>query len=111
MAITVPEWFNGGRFYGAGPWFHGPNGFYGHVNHGYDPRYGYRGGFPGYGDYREPEDHFRNFHGTHEGDGRGHERGFGYGNGKHGDKGKGGDYGNGKDHGGDHGNGHGHGHD
>ena len=25
-----PDWFNGGLFIGAGPWFHGPRGFYGH---------------------------------------------------------------------------------
>ena len=23
-----PEWFNGGIFIGAGPWFHGPSGFH-----------------------------------------------------------------------------------
>jgi len=27
-----PEWFSGGVFIGAGPWFHGPEGFHGHVN-------------------------------------------------------------------------------
>jgi hypothetical protein len=26
-----PEWFSGGVFIGAGPWFHGPAGFHGHV--------------------------------------------------------------------------------
>jgi hypothetical protein len=27
-----PEWFTGGVFIGAGPWFHGPADFHGHVN-------------------------------------------------------------------------------
>ncbi len=33
-----PDWFDGGVFIGAGPWFHGPHGFYGHVDNRYDPR-------------------------------------------------------------------------
>ncbi len=44
-----PEWFNNGIFFGAGPWFGGPRGFRGYVNRRYDPRFGYRGGFPGRG--------------------------------------------------------------
>jgi hypothetical protein len=36
-----PDWFVGGLFIGAGPWFHGPRGFYGHVDNRYDPRHGY----------------------------------------------------------------------
>ncbi len=71
-----PEWFNGGVFLGAGPWFHGPHGFYGHVNHAFDPHYGYRGRFPDHGPYRDPDDHFRSFHPTHMRDGNGHEREF-----------------------------------
>ena len=31
-AIYGPEWFNGGVFIGAGPWFHGPHGFRGGVD-------------------------------------------------------------------------------
>ena len=27
-----PDWFVGGVFIGAGPWFHGPHGCYGHVD-------------------------------------------------------------------------------
>ena len=38
-----PDWFNGGIFIGAGPWFHGPHGFYGHVDNRYDPHHGYGG--------------------------------------------------------------------
>src|ERR1700679_1680418 len=34
-----PEWFTGGVFIGAGPWFHGPHGFYGHVDHHLDYRH------------------------------------------------------------------------
>lgn len=68
-----PEWFHGGVFLGAGPWFHGPHGFYGHVNHAFDPHFGYHGGFPAHGGYHEPPDHFHSFHATHMRDGHGHE--------------------------------------
>ena len=44
-----PDWFNNGAFFGAGPWYRGPVGFRGNVNRNYDPRFGYRGGFPGRG--------------------------------------------------------------
>src|SRR6202162_3642958 len=27
-----PEWFTGGVFIGAGPWVHGPHGFFGHAH-------------------------------------------------------------------------------
>ena len=65
-----PEWFVGGAFVGAGRWHHGAP-FYGHVNRQFDPRYGYHGGFPGRGPYREPADHFQNFHASHYSDSRG----------------------------------------
>ena len=42
-----PDFFVGGLFIGAGPWFHGPRGFAGHVDNRYDPRHGYRGPCPG----------------------------------------------------------------
>ena len=32
-----PEWFTGGIFIGAGPWFHGTEGFHGHVNNHFHP--------------------------------------------------------------------------
>jgi hypothetical protein len=54
-----PDWFTGGVFIGAGPWFHGPRGFYGHVDNRYDPRHGYHGPFPDRG-----EQAFNNFHGN-----------------------------------------------
>ncbi|HEY1754662.1 MAG TPA: hypothetical protein VGG72_04655 [Bryobacteraceae bacterium] len=41
-----PEWFNGGVFIGAGPWFHGPAGFHGYVNNKFHPEHGYKGPMP-----------------------------------------------------------------
>src|ERR1700691_2305054 len=38
-----PEWFAGGVFIGAGPWFHGSSGFHGHVNNRFHPDHGYHG--------------------------------------------------------------------
>ena len=46
-----PEWFVGGVFIGAGPWFHGPEHFYGHVDHHFDYRHGYHGPFPARGEH------------------------------------------------------------
>ncbi len=62
-----PDWFAGGVFIGAGPWFHGPRGFYGHVDNRYDPRHGYHGPLPGRG-----EEAFHHFHGNEAHDGAGH---------------------------------------
>jgi hypothetical protein len=62
-----PDWFSGGVFIGAGPWFHGPEHFSGHVDNRYDPHHGYRGPMPGRGD--EAHNHFR---GNEARDGRGH---------------------------------------
>jgi len=61
-----PDWFIGGLFIGAGPWFHGPRGFYGHVDNRYDPRHGYHGPFPDHG--ARP---FYHFQGNEARDGRG----------------------------------------
>ena len=41
-----PEWFTGGVFIGAGPWFHGPANFRGHVNNHFHPDHGYKGPMP-----------------------------------------------------------------
>lgn len=79
-----PEWFNNGIFFGAGPWYRGPRGFYGHVNRSYDPRFGYRGGFPGRGApgfYHGGNIH--GFRGNQLRDGVGHARG-GFGGGPRG---------------------------
>ena len=62
-----PDWFAGGVFIGAGPWFHGPRGFYGHVDNRYDPHYGYHGPVPERG--ARP---FYHFQGNEARDGRGH---------------------------------------
>jgi hypothetical protein len=61
-----PDWFVGGVFLGAGPWFHGPHGFYGHVDNRFDPHHGYNGPLPGRGAER-----FNHFQGNEARDGRG----------------------------------------
>src|SRR5580693_8672682 len=45
-----PEWFTGGVFIGAGPWFHGSEGFSGHVDTRFHPDHGYHGAFPAKGE-------------------------------------------------------------
>src|ERR1700722_14020441 len=62
-----PDWFTGGVFLGAGPWFHGPHGFYGHVDNRFDPHHGYHGPMPERG--AQP---FQHFHANEARDGRGH---------------------------------------
>ena len=62
-----PEWFVGGVFIGAGPWFHGPAHFFGHVDNRFDPRFGYHGPFPEHGDVR-----FNHFHPNEMRDAHGH---------------------------------------
>jgi hypothetical protein len=62
-----PDWFNGGIFIGAGPWFHGPRGFYGHVDNRFDPHNGYHGPMPERG--TKP---FMHFQGNEARDGQGH---------------------------------------
>jgi hypothetical protein len=62
-----PDWFTGGVFIGAGPWFHGPHGFYGHVDNRYDPQHGYHGPLPSRG--AAP---FQHFQGNEARDGQGH---------------------------------------
>ncbi len=72
-----PEWFRGEAFIGAGPWFHGPSGFHGHVNNSYHPQYGYHGSFPNPGERADPARRVSagNFHGNEERDGRGNVAG------------------------------------
>ncbi len=73
-----PEWFPGGFFIGAGPWFHGPEGFHGHVNNHFDPRHGYHGPRPERGERADPKnrvDHMEHFKGNEGRDGRGHTTG------------------------------------
>lgn len=82
-----PEWFNNGIFIGAGPWFHGPRDWYGHVDNHFDRRYGYRGAYPHRGEHDEWQgNHFRGhpqggFHGNTMMDGHGNARGGGHGRG------------------------------
>src|SRR6202451_2059464 len=56
-----PEWFDGGIFIGAGPWYHGRDHFYGHVDHRLDYRKGYHGSFPARGEH--PAENRAEFHG------------------------------------------------
>ncbi|MGB8581094.1 MAG: hypothetical protein WCD47_09755 [Candidatus Sulfotelmatobacter sp.] len=70
-----PEWFTGGVFIGAGPWFHGPEGFRGHVNNHFHPDHGYHGPHPAHGDRPETgrtPGHVEHFKGNEVRDGRGH---------------------------------------
>ncbi len=62
-----PDWFTGGVFIGAGPWFHGPRGFYGHVDNRYDPHNGYHGPLP-----ERNAQPFQHFQGNEARDGQGH---------------------------------------
>jgi hypothetical protein len=61
-----PDWFTGGIFIGAGPWFHGRQGWYGHVDNRFDPRHGYHGPLPERGAQQ-----FNHFQGNEARDGRG----------------------------------------
>jgi hypothetical protein len=71
-----PEWFTGGVFVGAGPWFHGPDNFQGNVDNSYDPQHGYKGAAPKVGEKptmqrKDPA----TFKGNETRDGRGHASG------------------------------------
>jgi len=69
------EWFAGGAFIGAGPWFHGSDNFRGHVNNRYHPDHGYKGHMPVAGERAEPSnrlDKVSHFKGNEMRDGRGH---------------------------------------
>jgi hypothetical protein len=75
-----PEWFNGGVFIGAGPWFHGADNFRGHVDNRFDVHRGYGGPVPNRGDHPEPSKHvgqIDHFRGNEIRDGRGHVGGGG----------------------------------
>lgn len=70
-----PEWFTGGVFIGAGPWFRGHDDFRGHVDNHFDPQHGYKGPTPNRGEKPEPSkrpDKVTNFKGNETRDGRGH---------------------------------------
>ncbi len=70
-----PEWFTGGVFMGAGPWFHGSANFRGHVDNRFHPDHGYKGPMPKVGEHAEPAkrlDKIQHFKGSEMRDGRGH---------------------------------------
>src|SRR5580704_4241693 len=69
-----PEWFDGGVFIGAGPWFHGGSDFRGHVDNRFHPDHGYKGPMPARGEKAEPAKHIdaAHFKGNEMRDGRGH---------------------------------------
>jgi hypothetical protein len=70
-----PEWFVGGVFIGAGPWFHGPHDFHGNVDNHYDVHHGYKGPMPKRGEHPEADkrpENMKNFKGNEMRDGRGH---------------------------------------
>jgi hypothetical protein len=69
------EWFRAGVFIGAGPWFHGPANFRGHVDNRLHIAHGYKGPTPRPGDRAEPGkrlDKIENFKGNEVRDGHGH---------------------------------------
>jgi hypothetical protein len=69
------EWFNGGIFIGTGPWFHGNEGFRGHVNNRFHPDHGYTGARPARGERAiatNRTDHVAHFRGNEMRDGHGH---------------------------------------
>src|ERR1700733_3824020 len=73
-----PEWFSGGVFIGAGPWFHGSADFRGHVDNRFHPDHGYKGPMPHAGDRPDPANHLdkvSHFKGNEMRDGRGHVAG------------------------------------
>ena len=70
-----PEWFTGGIFIGAGPWFHGAANFHGKVDNRFHPEHGYKGPVPARGEKPEPSrrfDKIDHFKGNEVRDGRGH---------------------------------------
>lgn len=67
------EWFSSGVFIGAGPWYHGPEHFYGHVDNHYDVQHGYHGPMPARGEHPVQHPHAE-FHGNEMRDGHGHTK-------------------------------------
>jgi hypothetical protein len=70
-----PEWFTGGVFIGAGPWFHGKEDFRGHVDNHFHPDHGYKGPAPKVGERADEAhrvDKMEHFKGNEVRDGRGH---------------------------------------
>lgn len=102
------QWFVGAVFIGAGPWFHGPEGFHGYVNRAFDPQFGYRGACPHRG---EKADWGRHVGWEKQFDGNDAHAEYRHDNGHHYGQYKGRDNENERGHDDDHGNGRGHGHE
>ena len=69
-----PEWFTGGVFIGAGPWYHGHPGWHGYVDNHYDVNHGYHGPMPHPGEHPVAHPH-NEFHGNEVHDEHGHVEG------------------------------------
>jgi hypothetical protein len=70
-----PEWFSGGVFIGAGPWYRGREHFWGHVDNRFDRHDGWHGEYPHRGErWGEHHHHDRveHFRGNEMRDGHGH---------------------------------------
>ena len=70
-----PEWFTGGIFIGAGPWFRGDEHFRGHVDNRFHPDHGFKGRLPERGERAEAGrrfDRIQGFRSSEMRDGRGH---------------------------------------
>lgn len=67
-----PDWFDGGAFVGAGPWFHGRDDFRGHVDNRFREDHGYKGEYPHAGDKADRHIDEQHFHGNEMHDGHGH---------------------------------------
>jgi hypothetical protein len=67
-----PEWFSGGVFIGTGPWYHGDEGFRGHVNNKFHPDHGYKGAYPARGEAASKHVDAAHFKGNEMRDGHGH---------------------------------------
>lgn len=78
-----PEWFKGGRFVGAGHWYHGRSNFHGNVNNSFDPQHGYNGGTPARGQHADHRGASPDFKGNETRDGHGHSGPVGHNNRPH----------------------------
>lgn len=59
-----PEWFDGGVFIGAGPWYHGRDDFHGYVDSHFRRDRDFHGRYPDRGERGDRRVDGRNFHGN-----------------------------------------------
>ncbi|HEY2472256.1 MAG TPA: hypothetical protein VGI45_31000 [Terracidiphilus sp.] len=81
------EWFANGLFIGAGPWYHGPQRFWGHVDNHFDRNDGFHGDYPHRGEHWDHGErgHIDHFRGNEMRDGHGHSnKGGAHEHGEHG---------------------------